>query len=322
MKKKIQSIALVLMCLWLLPGNVFAVDLLVPVGQVVGLQLSQDTVTVAAFDDTLGGNAKVAGLCVGDEITAIDGKKIKSAQDVLEALKCSDGSVKLQINRNGKTRELQLTPEPTSQGPRLGIYLRDGISGIGTVTWYDPDTGKFGALGHGVNNAKGKLVNMLRGKTYAASILSVKKGTPGEPGQLRGAVTSEQETGVLYRNTDQGIFGTTSQGWLGEALPVGQIDQVRTGGANILSTVEGRSVQEYSVEILKIYPNPKAAGRNFLLRVTDPALLEATGGIVQGMSGSPIIQDGKLIGAVTHVLVNDPTTGYGIFIENMLDAAG
>lgn len=322
MKKIIKCIALGAVCLWLLPGSAYAADLLVPVGQVVGLQLSQDTVTVAAFDDTLGVKAKNAGLQVGDEIASIDGQQIHSAQDVLEALEHSDGSIEMRVNRDGKSKNLRLTPEATSQGPRLGVYLRDGITGIGTVTWYDPDTGKFGTLGHGVSNSKGQLVKMTQGKAYPASILTVNKGVSGEPGQLRGAVTSEQVLGPLVRNTEQGVFGTNSQGWPGEALPVGSMEDIRTGAATIRSTVSGTKAQEYSVEILKIYPNSREEGRNLLLQVTDPALLETTGGIVQGMSGSPIIQDGKLIGAVTHVLVNDPTTGYGIFVENMLDAAG
>jgi stage IV sporulation protein B len=152
-------------------------------------------------------------------------------------------------------------------------------------------------------------------------VVTVKKGMAGEPGQLKGAVSAAGQIGELYRNTQQGVFGTSAAGWKGEPLPVGEAEDVRTGDAVIRSTVSGRDVREYSVEILKIYPSSRTDGRNLLLRITDPALLEATGGIVQGMSGSPIIQNGKLVGAVTHVLVNDPTTGYGIFIENMLDAA-
>ena len=201
------------------------------------------------------------------------------------------------------------------------MYLRDGITGIGTVTWYDPDTGQFGTLGHGVNGSDGNLLEMVKGKAYDAQVASVKKGVSGEPGQLKGAVAPEQEAGSLYRNTPQGVFGKSDRGWKGEALPVGEAENIRTGPAVIRSTVKGDETQEYSVEILKIYPGSRADGRNLLIKITDPKLLEATGGIVQGMSGSPIIQDGKLVGAVTHVLVNDPTRGYGIFIENMLDAA-
>ena len=162
---------------------------------------------------------------------------------------------------------------------------------------------------------------MRTGNAYTAQILSVKKGKSGTPGQLVGSLDGESLIGTLSKNTVQGVFGKTDIGWVGEKLPVATWQEIQTGAAQIRSKVQGDSVQEYSVEILKIYPSAKASGRNMLIKVTDPTLLNITGGIVQGMSGSPIIQNGKLIGAVTHVLVNDPTTGYGIFIENMLSAA-
>jgi stage IV sporulation protein B len=162
---------------------------------------------------------------------------------------------------------------------------------------------------------------MTQGRVYNASVLTVRTGKVGAPGQLMSSVTGGDVIGSLRKNTPQGVFGTADMQVAEEKLPVGTKEDVRCGAATIRSTVAGCTVREYSVEIVKIYPNSGPSGRNMLIRITDPALLAATGGIVQGMSGSPIIQDGKLIGAVTHVLVNDPTTGYGIFIENMLDAA-
>ena len=321
MKKLISRIALITVCLWTLQGNALAAELLIPGGQIIGLQLCRDTVTVAAFDDKLGAAGKSAGLQIGDEILSVNGRAVSTAEDVRNALERSDGTVEMRVNRQGREKKLKLTPAITDQGPRLGVYLRDGITGIGTVSWYDPDTGKFGTLGHGVSDSGGKLLDMTKGGAYCADVVTVKKGMAGEPGQLKGAVSVAGQIGELYRNTQQGVFGTSAAGWKGEPLPVGEAEGVRTGDAVIRSTVSGRDVREYSVEILKIYPSSRTDGRNLLLRITDPALLEATGGIVQGMSGSPIIQDGKLIGAVTHVLVNDPTRGYGIFIENMLDAA-
>lgn len=202
----------------------------------------------------------------------------------------------------------------------MGVYLRQGIAGIGTVTFYDPDSGVFGALGHGVCDGSG-LLKMTRGNAYDAVVSDVKKGKCGDPGQLKGAAQSPVPMAPLLRNTAQGVFGISSRGWKGEALPVADFDQIHTGSAAIRAQIGGGDAQEYSVEILKIYPESRADHRNFLLRVTDPTLLKTTGGIVQGMSGSPILQDGKLIGAVTHVLVNDPTAGYGIYIQNMLNAA-
>jgi stage IV sporulation protein B len=165
-------------------------------------------------------------------------------------------------------------------------------------------------------------LRLSSGSAYEAEILSVKRGQCGDPGALKGSAEAMQEWGKLLRNTPQGVFGTSKTGWKGTPIPVAEYGDIQPGAATILSTVRGDSPKEYSVEIIKIYPEDRLDHRNFLIKVTDPELLTTTGGIVQGMSGSPIIQDGKLIGAITHVLVNDPTRGYGIFIENMLDAAG
>ena len=316
---KFFALWIALICL---PQSVQAADTLIPVGQVIGLELQEDRVVVAAFDDTLGKEAEAAGLRVGDEILSMDGLTVDSAADVREALAHSKGSVSVRVLRDGKELTVRVAPAITAEGPKLGVFLRQGVTGIGTVTWYDPDSGRFGALGHGVNNAEGALVDMTGGSAYRAGVQSVRRGKVGQPGQLIGTVTAPDPVGVLEKNAVQGVFGSCEAGWTGEACPVADKDEIRTGPAVILSTVRDHAPQEYSVEILKIYPGDRADGRNMLIRVTDPDLLAATGGIVQGMSGSPLVQDGKLIGAVTHVLVNDPTMGYGIFIENMLDAAG
>ena len=311
-------IAIVFICI--LTTGVFASDYLIPVGRVVGLDLSSGTVTVAAFDDHLSA-AKDAGLQPGDQILSINGAHIACAGDVRRALDHSQGAVNLVINREGTEKAIHLEPQITNEGPRLGVFLRQGITGIGTVTWFDPDTGAFGTLGHGVSDAKGCLLKMTGGKVYPATVASVQKGKAGAPGQLKGAIAGDTLLGTVSINAQQGVFGTVGRPWEGEAIPTAAWEEIHTGDAAIRSTVTEGAPRDYSVEILKIYSKTKADGRNFLIRVTDPALLEATGGIVQGMSGSPIIQDGKLVGAVTHVLVNDPTRGYGIFIENMLDAA-
>ena len=320
MKKITKCTAFLLLCVWLLPVNVFAKEL-IPVGEVVGLELRNDTVTIAGFDENLGAAAKSAGVAVGDQIICIDGNDIHSSKDVSAALERAGGAVDITVSRDGTKKSYRLTPQITASGPKLGLYLRQGITGIGTVTYYDPDTKAFGTLGHGVNGSDGELLQMVQGYAYDARVLTVRKGRSGDPGQLMGTVDGQSPIGILSANTDRGVFGTSEMGWQGETVTVASADEVKTGAAVIRSTVSGDTVREYSVEILKIYPKSRQNGRNLLLRVTDPALLETTGGIVQGMSGSPIIQDGKLIGAVTHVLVNDPTTGYGIFIENMLDAA-
>ena len=320
MKKLTKYIFCLLLCYALLPAHAAAKEL-IPVGKVVGLELQEGSVSVAAFDESQANPCKAAGIQVGDRILKINGNSIRSAEDIRQALNHSKGMVTICIDRSGKECTYSLAPRITRDGPKLGLYLRQGITGIGTVTWYDPDTKAFGTLGHGVNNSDGQLLPMVKGNAYPARILSVRKGKSGDPGQLMGAIESRTPIGSLTKNTLQGVFGIADVPWQGRAIEVASADEVQNGKAVILSTVEGNTVREYSVEILKIYPAGRQNGRNLLLRVTDPALLSATGGIVQGMSGSPIIQDGKLIGAVTHVLVNDPTTGYGIFIENMLDAA-
>ena len=321
MKRSLTGLWAGFLCVCLLPTSVQASQYLIPVGQVVGLELCNDCVSIAAFDDRLGSAARDSGLQIGDEILTIDGCTVDSAEDVRRALAQSDGQILLSVRRNEKTHELSMKPGITKEGPRLGVYLRQGVTGVGTVTYYDPDTGDFGTLGHGVSGSNGEPVPMTSGQVYEASVLSVKPGARGEPGQLRGGVSNRDPLGTLKKNTPQGVFGTVEQGWEGTPLETASVREIKTGKAKIRSNVSGCSVQEYSVEILKIYPNSSKEGRNMLLKITDPALLGTTGGIVQGMSGSPIIQDGKLVGAVTHVLVNDPTTGYGIFIENMLDAA-
>ena len=319
MRNFAKYIVSTVLCLWLLPLSTFGKEL-IPVGQVVGLELRDDTVTVAGIDAEMGAKTNASGLAVGDRIVTIDGRQILCAEDVRIALERSDGTVTVAVQRDGKQREFSLTPEITSDGPKLGLYLRQGVTGIGTVTYYDPETKKFGTLGHGVNDSKGMLLTLSQGSAYRARVMTVRKGLSGEPGQLMGAIESKMPIGNVTANTQQGVFGISEAGWEGEAITVASADEIKTGPATIRSTVSGNTVREYSVEILKIYPKSRVNGRNLLLRVTDPALLSATGGIVPGMSGSPIIQNGKLVGAVTHVLVNDPTTGYGIFIENMREA--
>lgn len=319
MKKIPFRICVFIFIMYLLPQSALAARNLIPVGRVIGLELKNGAVTVAGFETD--SCAKAAGLQEGDCIVSIDGQPITCTADVRTALCQTKGSATLTVRRGSKEQTLRLQPAISENGPKLGVYLKEGITGIGTVTWYDPDTGTFAALGHGVNAPQGGLLKLQKGSTYDTRIVSVRKGKAGAPGQLMGALTTTAPTGSLHRNTPQGVFGTLQVPYSGKALPVAETAQIKTGSATILSSVSGQSVQEYSVEIVKIYPTTRTADRNMLIRITDPALLNATGGIVQGMSGSPIIQEGKLIGAVTHVLVNDPTTGYGIFIENMLSAA-
>jgi stage IV sporulation protein B len=322
MKRTIRAIVFSMVLIFHIPTTALAAQLLIPGGQLVGLELTNDTVTVAAFDDVWGAAAREAGLQIGDQILSVNGQRIASAGDVRQALQGCDGEAAVEILRGSKRMDLRILPADTREGKRLGVCLRQGIAGVGTVTFYDPETDVFGTLGHGVNDGKGTLLPMVRGKACEAEVVSVRRGRPGDPGQLKGTADGDDVLGQITKNTPQGVFGTSRAGFHGEPLPVAEFADVKPGAATIRSTVCGDGIREYSVEILKIYPADRTDCRNFLIKVTDPELLKTTGGIVQGMSGSPIIQDGKLIGAVTHVLVNDPAMGYGIFIENMLDAAG
>ncbi len=301
MKRILSFLAVSFLCISALCPGVLAQELLIPVGQVIGLELSNDTVTVVAFEDPTGGTARTAGLEIGDTLVSVDGHPITCAEDVRTGLRGCGEEVELTIRRQGQERRLRLRPQRSDGQARLGVYLRQGVTGIGTITYYDPESGRFGTLGHGVSDTDGALLDMRWGSAYRAQIVSVKKGQVGKPGQLKGSADAMEVVGTLNKNTAQGVFGTSKQGWQGQPLPVADFEDVQTGDAVILSTIAGCEPQEYSVEILKIYAEDRADHRNFLLRVTDPDLLAATGGIVQGMSGSPIIQNGKLIGAVTHV---------------------
>ena len=283
--KKFRVIFTIIL-IWSLSTVANAAELLIPGGQVIGLELQDNTVTVAAFDDSLGAAAQAAGLKQGDRILRIDNTQIQSAADVRQALRCSDGRVDIAVLRGNKTKQVTMAPTITNDGPRLGVYLKQGTTGVGTVTYYDPDSRQFAALGHGVNTQSGALLQLCKGNVYEAQVLSVKKGAIGTPGQLLGSLTAADPLGSIEKNTTQGVFGTINSAVQDEPLPVADSKDVQAGPATIRSTVDGSTLREYSVEILKIYPNAGERSRNMLLKVTDPDLLAATGGIVQGMGVS------------------------------------
>ncbi len=321
MKKVTFRVITFLLVTVLLVTPTFAAGTLIPVGRTVGLELDARGLTVAELDEDLGDPAREAGLRPGDTIIKADGQGVETAEGLLDLVERCGKDMVLTVIRGGEEVNLTVEPVKVDGHKRLGIYVREGITGIGTVTYYDPDSGGFGALGHGVSNAGGDLLPLKEGHALGTEVISIRKGKVGSPGQLQGAFQTDMILGTLERNTHCGVFGKSGTGWTGTPLPVAETEEVHTGEAVILSDLAGGAVAQYAVEITKVYPDQDAPGRNLLLRVTDEALLVKTGGIVQGMSGSPIIQDGKLVGAVTHVLVGDPTTGYGIFIENMLEAA-
>ena len=292
---------------------------LTAVGQVVGIHLRERAVTVTGFTED--GAAAAAGLCEGDRIVAVNGQRVTEIAEIAPLLR-GGAPVRIAVERGGKPAEFLVPPVACEGGWLLGIKVRDGISGIGTVTYYDCESGAYGALGHGVCAAGAREpLEMSEGELLRATVSGAEKGRRGAAGQLLGTYDAAQPIGTIEKNTEKGIFGYMPAGLtLGARYPVAAHGEVRTGEATILANVSGSTVEAYRAKILKIYPTQSQ--RNLLLEVTDPRLLQVTGGILQGMSGSVLLQDGKIIGAVTHVMVSDPTKGYGIFIENMLDAAG
>ncbi len=302
---------------------------LVPVGHTVGIDMCLQGVMVEGFSAVESAEGKCspasrAGLLPGDVITRVNGKTVDSAAAFQRAAAGFDkNNVTLTVTRGGETLQFEVTPARDGEGRwLLGLWLRDSVAGIGTVTWYDPETGAYGALGHGIcDPASGAVMPLSKGQLMESTVTGVVKGSAGFPGELCGSFGSGKALGSIEENTCFGIFGTMDAAPTENAcLPVAECGEICTGEAEILANISGDEVERFDIEIRRIYENEEN-GRDMLICVTDPELLAATGGIVQGMSGSPIIQDGMLIGAVTHVLVNDPQTGYGIFIENMLEAA-
>lgn len=295
---------------------------LTPVGRTVGIRLESDGLIVVGFDENESA-ARDAGLKMGDTIKRVNGQDVDSCDRFKTIVSEAGGEpLAMEVQREGRTMEIDVQPEQDGETYRLGLLLRDGMAGIGTVTFYDPDTGLYGALGHGVNELQSMvLLPLAQGEILPSRVVEVQKGEGGSPGILKGAFDMEDRLGEVEANTAHGIFGEAEEPLsAADAIPVAAPGDARTGKASILSNVEGDQVEEFAVEINRLFPTGQDTGRNLLLTITDPRLLQATGGIVQGMSGSPIIQDGKLIGAVTHVLVDNPTQGYGIFIENMLES--
>ena len=233
MRKFLRGAGIWLLIVAVLPLQANAARMLVPVGKVIGLQLRSDTLTVAAYDDVFGETARSAGLKIGDQIVEVEGRPVTCVEDIRSALSREERPVEVTVRRGGKCSSLSLVPRQTEDGPRMGVYLRQGISGIGTVTFYDPSTGQFGTLGHGVSDAAGSLLKMTGGNAYGAEVISVKKGKSGDPGQLKGAAESPEVFGILQKNTPQGVFGTTSRGWEGTAIPTAEYEEITTGPASI-----------------------------------------------------------------------------------------
>jgi stage IV sporulation protein B len=298
-------------------------------GDIFGVKLYTKGVLVAKTDlvTTAKGNenpAQAAGIRSGDVITAIDGKEVNRKAEVAQAIEnCGGTPLRLTVERGGSELTLRLAPVRGAADGKLiaGLWIRDSSAGIGTVTFYDEKSKTVAGLGHAICDVdSGEVIPISGGEMVSAKVMGCYKGVDGSPGELCG-VFDTQTLAALQKNGETGVYGTLAFAPKNELLPVALKSEVKTGAAKILATVEGTTARYYDAEITRVSVNAGAGQKNMTIRITDPALIAATGGIVQGMSGSPIVQDGMLIGAITHVFVNTPLEGYAIFAQTMLETA-
>lgn len=304
----------------------------IPSGQTIGIYVKMDGVYVIDIGDFTSEQGETVMPCMdrlqsGDYIVAVNGEAVTRKKDFTQLVKDCDGqTMHITFIREDKEMEVDITPRLALDGEyKIGAWIRDSLQGVGTMTLID-ENGNFAALGHAVRDADtNELVDISAGTLYETTIVSVRRGENGEPGEITGLIQydNDKKIGEIEDNTISGIHGTiTKETWTEDAIEkpmeIALKQEIELGEAYIISAISG-NCERYAVEIIDINYNNNEKKRALTIKVTDEKLLELTGGIVQGMSGSPIIQNGKIIGAVTHVLVNDPEKGYGIFIENMLE---
>lgn len=296
------------------------------VGKAVGICVNSKGVLVLGVGKVKGEDAESVEpaldiLKSGDNIVEINDTKIRTKEELTSVVESSDGNIKVKFIRNNieYVRDVKAIKAAEDGKYKIGVWVRDSTQGIGTVTYYDEQTKRFGALGHSINDVDtGQRMEIEDGEILSATITSCQKGSKGTPGALHGDVNFGDTIGSVEKNVDNGIYGTMYQNIGGIPLSVGYKNEVKLGEAVILSNIKSGYVERFLVHIDSINRYNTDKSKNFIISIKDDRLLQETGGIVQGMSGCPIIQNGKIIGAVTHVFVNDPTKGYGVFIENML----
>lgn len=307
----------------------------IPVGTVAGVKLYTNGVLVVGMTEVQGiDNLKYrpyenSGIKEGDMIVSIEEQEISNTAQLVETVNRSNGrKIDIKYIRDGETLECSMLPTQTSKSEyKLGLWVRDSAAGVGTVSFYEPETKTFGALGHGITDIDtGELIDIANGDFITTRVLSITKGTNGIPGKMQGTINNQKNIGRIYKNTGFGIFGIVDDLSAlnfdaSREMEVALRNEIQTGEASILTSLDGDVAKEYSIEIEKIYKNNDYDNKSMLIKVIDEELLEKTGGIIQGMSGSPIIQNNKFVGCVTNVLVNDPTKGYGIFGDLMLKQA-
>lgn len=295
-------------------------------GDVFGIRLFSDGVIVASLSEIYTENgkccpAKDAGIKAGDCVLSVNGQPVPSNR-VLADILAAGAPTELTMRRGETIYTTTVTPKRCEDTFRAGMWIRDSAAGIGTVTYYSADGSTFGALGHGICDADTKTLLALReGEPAPIMICGIERSKAGAPGRLRGYFASPDPAGKITSNTPLGVFGTALQPHDSELVEIMPAEEVKEGPVLIAATIDDKGAKMFEAEIERISRKDGQDTRSLIVHITDPELLEKTGGIVQGMSGSPILQNGKLVGALTHVFVEDPSRGYGIFIENMMDAA-
>lgn len=313
-------------------ANVVENRKVIPLGNLAGIKLYTQGVLVVGMSQIEGEDNKVykpyeeAGIEQGDSIIKINNETIDSTEELLECVsKCKGKTVNITYLKDGKEVNSSITPVKTSKNTyKLGLWVRDAAAGVGTLTFYDEATNSIASLGHGIQDVDtGEKVDISSGEFVTTEIVNIQKGEKENPGRIEGSIEDSTEIGGIYSNTRFGVYGyiTNKEAvklYESEAIEVGLRNEIEEGDATIVCTLEDGKKEEYKVNIQKIFKNNNENNKSMIVKITDERLLEKTGGIIQGMSGSPIIQNGKLIGALTHVLVSDPTTGYGVFADLML----
>jgi len=305
-----------------------------PGGKPLGIKINTKGALVIALSDIeVDGNkvqspAAVAGVAIGDSVIRINNETIKSAEDIATYVNRSKGEkIKVTVDRKGEEMNFIVNPviSKKDENYKIGLWVRDSVAGVGTLTFYHKESGKFGALGHPITDIDtNSIMTVGKGEIVDSNIVSVRKGAKGSAGELRGIFTDSNEVlGKINLNTPAGVFGEGNDNLIcnnfNKPMKVGFKDEIKIGKAQILTTIDGEEPQLFDIVIEKLLNQNEPDGKSMVIRVVDPVCLEKTGGIIQGMSGSPIIQDNKIVGAVTHVLVNKPDTGYGIYMDWMIN---
>lgn len=307
--------------------NIIPETTIIPLGMTIGLKLYTAGVLVVGMGE-IENKRPYSGsdLTEGDLIIKVNKNSISSTTDLVNEIKETNGNnVMVEYIRDGHTHTTSITPVKTGDDNyKLGLWVRDSAAGVGTITYYEPGTGMFGALGHGITDVDTEeLITIAKGDIVRTNVISIEKGTKGDPGEIKGSISNQSSIGEISKNTRFGIFGKISSitslniNNLKE-YKVASREEIKTGAAKIICSLDGETQKEYDIEIQKIFTNNNENNKSMVIKIKDNNLIEKTGGIIQGMSGAPIIQNDKFVGAVTHVFVSDPTMGYGIFGDLMI----